>query len=233
MNMLEITLFLFNILLIVVIVVVYVKLTLLVKNQGIQIQLLLKHEKEGFRIKEGMAPAQRWSNAQKFAGMDNGLMPSDKQSALKSKYVQSLTSERGDRRFDYLLPGSNSSVQTPAESNEPDLGGEVIDQPSQNMPESTPVNDQPINSEELNKVNAGAYADVGFKDNAQPDTSGMPVEDQRGVTDGSKESYYCGSNTRLCPSFMENGKFTIANKYQKDGNSSSKEGFRPRPRYNA
>ena len=231
--MLEITLFLFNILLIVVIVVVYVKLTFLVKNQGLQIQLLLKHDKEGFRVKEGMAPAQRWANAAKYVGMENGLLPSDKQSQLKTKYVQSLTSERGDRRFDYLLPGANIAGQTPAESNEPSVGGEVVEQPNAAPVESTSIADQPINSEEAAKASANAMADVGFKDTAQPDTSGMPVEDQRGVNEGGKEPYYCGSNTRVCPSFMENGKFTIANKYQKDGNSSSKEGFRPRPRYNA
>ena len=105
MNMSEITLFLFNILLIVVIIAVYVKLSYMIKQQGFQISVLLKHEKEGF--KEAMSPAQRWTKARKYRTSPNGLLPSDKQPKETLPFMRETTTERGDRAMDYLLPESS------------------------------------------------------------------------------------------------------------------------------
>ena len=101
----EITLFLFNILLIVVIIAVYVKLSYMIKQQGFQISVLLKHEKEGF--KEAMSPAQRWTKARKYRTSPNGLLPSDKQPKETLPFMRETTTERGDRAMDYLLPESS------------------------------------------------------------------------------------------------------------------------------
>lgn len=219
MELTEITLFLFNILLIVVIIVVYVKLTYMVKNQGLQIQLLLKHEKEGFRIKEAMAPAQREGLAAKYVGMENGLMPSTNQSTYKPKGVNAMTSERGDRPMSYMLPGATNT------------GGNEITVPStgENEAVTSALN---VSQEDLVKAGAGATASVDFHDNSIPDTSDLPATVQTGMSEPNKEGY-CGSNTRVCPSFMSGGSFMVSHANQKDGISTSKEGFRPRSRYNS
>ena len=219
MELAEITLFLFNILLIIIIVVVYVKLTLMVKNQGLQIQLLLKHEKEGFRIKEAMAPAQRESLASKYVGMENGLVPSDKQYKGSPKYKTALTSERGDRAMSYMLPGAN-------------VGGGEIETPIVNSEAiGSALN---VSQEDLIKAGAGAIASTDFHDNSTPSTEDLPVQDQRGVVEEPNKEGFCGGNTRVCPSFMSSGdSFMVSHMNQKDGISTSKEGFRPRSRYNA
>ena len=101
MNMLELALFLFNILLIIIIIAVYVKLTYMVKQQGFQISVLLKHDKEAF--KEAMSPAQRWTRARKYRTSPNGLLPSDKQPTEILPYLEEATDERGDRSMSYML----------------------------------------------------------------------------------------------------------------------------------
>lgn len=101
MNMLELALFLFNILLIIIIIAVYVKLTYMVKQQGFQISVLLKHDKEAF--KEAMSPAQRWTRARKYRTSPNGLLPSDKQPTEILPYLEEATDERGDRPMSYML----------------------------------------------------------------------------------------------------------------------------------
>ena len=217
--MLEITLFLFNILLIVVIIVVYVKLTFMVKNQGLQIQLLLKHDKEGFRVKEGMAPAQRYGMAAKYVGMENGLMPSFNQNTKKSKYQQAMTSERGDRPMSYMLPGASNSAS---------IGGEEVKSSSGNNEAVTSALN--VTQEDLIKAGANAISSTDFHDNSTPDTSELPATVQTGLVEANKEGY-CGGNTRVCPGFLENGSFIVSHKNQKDGISTSKEGFRPRNRY--
>ena len=106
--MTETTLFLFNILLIVVIITVYVRLSFAIKQQGFQISVLLKHDKEGF--KEAMSPAQRWTRARKFRTSPNGLLPSDKQPTETLPYMSEATSERGDRAMSYMLPSGDSGL---------------------------------------------------------------------------------------------------------------------------
>ena len=105
--MVEITLFLFNILLIIVIVATYIKLSFMIKQQGLQISVLLKHEKEGF--KEAMSPAQRWTKARKFRTSPNGLAPSWKQPTETLPYLDSASNSRGDRAMSYLIAGSGGS----------------------------------------------------------------------------------------------------------------------------
>ena len=111
--MLEITLFLFNILLIVIIIATYIKLSFMIKQQGFQISVLLKHEKEGF--KEAMSPAQRWTKARKYRTSQNGLMPSWNQPTESLPYLSETTSERGDRPMSYMLPESSTGLNISSE----------------------------------------------------------------------------------------------------------------------
>ena len=106
----ETTLFLFNILLIVVIIAIYVKLSYTIKQQGFQISVLLKQDKEGF--KEAMSPAQRWTRARKYRTSNNGLMPSWNQPKEKLPYLDEATSERGDRSMSYMLGNSKLDVSS-------------------------------------------------------------------------------------------------------------------------
>jgi hypothetical protein len=106
MNMLEITLFLFNILLIVVIIAVYIKLSFVIKQQGFQISVLLKHDREAF--KEAMSPAQRWTKAAKYAKLNNGLMPSGERITVDEVEAYEASNERGDRPMSYLIPENSS-----------------------------------------------------------------------------------------------------------------------------
>ena len=103
--MTELTMFLFNILLIIVIIAVYIKLSFAIKQQGFQISVLLKHDKEGF--KEAMSPAQRWTKARKYRTSPNGLLPSDKQPSEALPVMSELSSERGDRAMSYMLPNGS------------------------------------------------------------------------------------------------------------------------------
>lgn len=105
--MTELTMFLFNILLIVVIIAVYIKLSFAIKQQGFQISVLLKHDKEGF--KEAMSPAQRWTKARKYRTSPNGLLPSDKQPSEALPVMSELSSERGDRAMSYMMPSGSGS----------------------------------------------------------------------------------------------------------------------------
>lgn len=101
MNPLLITLVLFNILLVLVIVVVFIRMNHLIRDQGFQIQVLLKHNKEAF--KEAMSPAQRFAKARKYAGEPNGLLPSDKQMLEKHAYEVESLNQRGDYPMPFLL----------------------------------------------------------------------------------------------------------------------------------
>ena len=104
----ELTLFFVNILLVIVIIAVYVKLSIVIKQQGFQISVLLKHDKEAF--KEAMSPAQRWTKARKFRTSPNGLLPSDKQPTETLPYMSEASSERGDRAMSYMLPSGGSGL---------------------------------------------------------------------------------------------------------------------------
>lgn len=200
MEIIEITLFLFNILLVFVIITTYVKLNNMVKNHGTQLQLILKN-KEGFKVKEAMSPAQRFSNAAKYVGKYNGLLPEDKQSTGTSSLTFPFTNDRGDRSMSYLLPESKAA-EVPAE------------------PVQSALN---VSPEDALKAGAGAIAGTDFDDNSIPSTEGLPAEVQSGVREN-----FCGANTRACPTV---GPVHVRNELQTGGISTGKEGFRPRLRY--
>lgn len=101
MNPVLITLVLLNILLVLVIIVVFIRITYTIKDQGFQIAVLLKHNKEAF--KEAMSPAQRYAKARKYAGLQNSLLPSDKQVLEQHAYEQETLNQRGDIPMPFLL----------------------------------------------------------------------------------------------------------------------------------
>lgn len=185
--MLEITLFLFNILLIVVIIAVYIKLSFMIKQQGFQISVLLKHDKEGF--KEAMSPAQRWTKARKYRTSQNGLIPSWNQPTETLPYLGEASSERGDRSMSYML-ANESSINV---ANESGLN---------NIADETGLN---ITNEEALKSGAGAIGGSGYDSSVSvPDTSSLPAETQTGVinTETADPTNF-SPNPRVSPSFLE------------------------------
>lgn len=65
---------LFAFLLIIVVACMLVRLYFMIRDQGVQISILLKHEKEGF------VPAQRWAQREAWSNLGtNKLMPGNKQ----------------------------------------------------------------------------------------------------------------------------------------------------------
>ena len=70
---------LFAFLLIIVVACMLVRLYFMIRDQGVQISILLKHEKEGF------IPAQRWAQRESWSNLgSNKLMPSNKQYVTKN-----------------------------------------------------------------------------------------------------------------------------------------------------
>ena len=172
--MVEITLFLFNILLIIVIVATYIKLSFMIKQQGLQISVLLKHEKEGFGVKEAMSPAQRWTKARKFRTSPNGLAPSWKQPTETLPYLDSASNSRGDRAMSYLIAGSGGSGLNITEEEALKSGAGAI---------------------------GGSGYDSSV---SVPDTSALPAETQTGVIDTEKtDPANFNTNPRASPSFLE------------------------------
>lgn len=178
MNLLEITIFLVNVLLVVVIVAAFVHLRQRIDDQGLKIQLLLTHEKEGF------SPAQRIGMAAKYNDQPNALMPSFNQSiAENTEWKPTMTNERGDRKISHLLPST-------AETSTKTISETVTETIS-------------ATAEELAKAGSSAAADVTFNDTSLPDTSDEPVTVQQGVI----EEGFAGSNTRAAPPFLSSGAF--------------------------
>lgn len=209
----EVTIFLCNVLLIIIIVAAYVKLSLMVKNQGTQIQVLLKHDRERFSTKEAMAPALRYGGAASASSIGNRLMPEGRVQELTREPL-ALNFPRGNVSVDYMLGKRDDSI-----------GGEQIDKQTtfDDAVDSALV----VSDEEKIKAGATSIAATDFIDNSMPDTSQLPAEVQTGVVD-PKEAYGCGGNTRVCPSFLSNGSFRVDNQLQSNGNSTSKDGFRVR-----
>lgn len=175
MEMKEITLFLFNILLIIVIVAIYIKLSFAIKQQGFQISVLLKNDKEGF------SPVQRFTAARKYRNASNGLMPSWKQPTGESCYLSEATSERGDRPMKYMLASKGNGRRSG---------------------ESSGLN---ITTEEALKSGAGAIGGSGYDSSVSvPDTSALPAETQTGVinTETADPTNF-SPNPRVSPSFLE------------------------------
>lgn len=108
MSLIEITLFIFNILMILAIIGVYVALSRAIKQQGDEMRIIIHSEREAF--KEAMSPAQRWTRARKYRDAQNGLMPSWNQPKDNRPIMSMSTTERGDRPMSYLMLGGNEQT---------------------------------------------------------------------------------------------------------------------------
>lgn len=183
--MLEITLFLFNILLIVIIIAVYIKLSFMIKQQGFQISVLLKHDKEGF--KEAMSPAQRWTKARKYRTSQNGLTPSWNQPTETLPYLDEASSERGDRPMSYMLSnetGLNITNEDALKSGAGAIGGSGYDS-SVSVPDTSglPAETQTgvINTETADPTN--------FSPNPRVSPSFLETSTTFAPNEGSQERY--------------------------------------------
>lgn len=128
MHTLNTTLVLFNLFLITLIICAYVKISYVIKQQGLQISVLLKQEKEGF--KEALSPAQRWTMARKYRTSQNGLTPSWKQPTEVLPYMEAETNMRGDKPMSYLVrsnSGINITPEDAMKSGAGAIGGTTFD----------------------------------------------------------------------------------------------------------
>lgn len=165
----ELMLILLNALLIVIIIAVYVRLHMVIKQQGFQISVLLKHEKEAF--KEGMSPAMRIVRARQMKDQTNYLLPSDKQAAYTSD---------ADATFNVPYRGSDLGHILPKKAAEP----VKVEEPKK-VEEVIPV-------DVAAKVGAGTLQDVKIDSTGEiPMTNTLPVEKQSGVAtaDVSAEAF--------------------------------------------
>lgn len=91
MDLAELTIILFDILLVMLIIAMYVKLSNVTKKV------------------ETFTPAQRWTWARKYRTEPNYLMPSNKQPTEKKPFLNEATNNRGDRSMKYMLEKSQRS----------------------------------------------------------------------------------------------------------------------------
>lgn len=227
----EIALFLCNILLIIIIISAFIKLHLLVRHQGRQMQqieVLLRHDKERFE-KEAMSNYQRYASAAIHSERGNHLMTEDKVWQTTPGAIKMVSGGRFNNSVDYLLKSRDQKAGALEET--PSPGGDKVEEPAAEQPPSNAVPGVlDVTEEEKAKANANATKDVEFVDNAVPDTSNLPVETASGVIDKPKEGY-CGGNTRCSPPFLGNGSFMVSHKNSRGGNSTSKDGFRPNSKH--
>ena len=168
---------LFAFLLIIVIACMLVKLYFMIRDQGIQISVLLKREKEGY------VPAQRWNMREAWSNAGpNLLMPSDKQYKTNNNLLLSTSSRTWEPS--HILP---SDKLTRVKSNESGINGIV--QTAKEVGAS--VEDTLVSG-------AGALAQANVKRENIPFREDLPAIDQRGVIENPVSSF----SERQSPSFL-------------------------------
>lgn len=102
MGAVETILYIFGVLLVVVIIAVLVRLHFIIEQQGVQISILLKHEKEGFSAYD------RWVKQHNYSKLPNHLMPSDKANPgrVGNEWASANTRAQGQC---FLVPESKQS----------------------------------------------------------------------------------------------------------------------------
>lgn len=201
--MLELTLFLVNVLLIIIIITVYVKLSMTIKNQGTQFAILLKQEKEAF--KEAMSPAMRISRARRNKDEVNQLMPS----WHKNPEYDGPSFEPTYRGADAskLMPTPKTIVAEP-ETSAADVPAEITN----------------VTVEEVGAINPNAISAVGELENVKAAEAAVPEPAiqtdivQSGVLSEEElkqESY--SVNPRVASSIIGMGSFSSKNKVGRKG----------------
>lgn len=194
--MTEVLLGLVIVLLVIIIIVAIVRLFQLIKQQGIQIAILLKHEKEAF--KEGMSPAMRIMRARAMKEHTNYLLPSEKQALYKVEDDSKFSVPYRGSNIDHLLPsGRKAAVEEKAPVKQ-----EVV------VPEH-------VTEEEALKAGSNTLGLVQVDTTGiPPSTAELPVETQSGVVIPSADEKFTVNGRAGAPVMLKNGTVTTPNSYK-------------------
>lgn len=195
--MTEVLLGLVIVLLVIIIIVAIVRLFQLIKQQGIQIAILLKHEKEAF--KEGMSPAMRLMRARAMKEQTNYLLPSEKQSLYKVEEDAKFSVPYRGSNIDHLLPSGRK--------------GEVVEEQSPVKQEV--VVPENVSEEEALKAGSNTLGLVQIDTTGvPPSTAELPVETQSGVVIPSGDEKFTVNGRAGAPVMLRNGTVTTPNSYK-------------------
>lgn len=250
-TVLQVFLWLLCIFAIVAIIIVYVKLKLLIKQNGEQLRLIIQKEKFG---KEGFAviPSQLSAMASKYNKIPNQMLPTAQAEDWCKSSQPPWSVVNNDRYGPQPWLQSNyagkygSNVGTASAENAPDLGANsaplVVSQDNVSneisglanpnldvsQAETSVLN---VTEEDAKKAGRGQLDNMGFVDNQPVDSAG-PVITQTGVNpEGFAAKEMFTMNTRACPPTICSEHFMVDRKYSRGNISSNPEGFRPRVRY--
>lgn len=194
----ELMLILINVLLVVIIIAVYVRVSMTIKQQGFQIAVLLKHDKEAY--KEAMSPAMRIMRAKQMKNTTNYLLTADKRAEYEAAE---------DPIFSVPYRGSNTEQLLGRKRQE--VAEEVPVQAPVQQPVQAPVAELPpaevITGEEavqtglnqLNTISIDTSKDV-------PMTNELPVEIQSGIAPVNTTQETFSVNGRANAGLMFGGK---------------------------
>lgn len=165
-------------LLIVVIATMLVRLYLMVRDQGLQIQILLKNDKESF------VQAQRWNTREAWSRAGpNQLMPTDKQYVTKGQSALS-TSTRTWQPCHIL---TSEQLQKQKAASESGIAG--VAETAKEVGESV---------ETTLMSGGGALSGTNVKRETVVFTDDLPATDQRGVNETTNDMY----SERQSPAFL-------------------------------
>lgn len=247
-TVLQVFLWLLCIFAIVAIIIVYVKLKLLIKQNGEQLRLIVQKNKEGFAV----IPSQLAAMASKYNKVPNQMLPtaqaedwckssqppfsvinSDRygpQPWLSATYGGAFGSNVGTASAENSIDlGANSAPLVVSQDNvSNEISGLANPNLDTSQAETSVLN---VSEEDAKKAGRGQLDNMGFVDNQPVDSAG-PVITQSGVNpEGFAAKEMFTMNTRACPPTISSGHFMVDRKYSRGNISSNPEGFRPRSRY--
>lgn len=177
----ETVIFLFGVFLIVAIIAVLVKIYYIVEHQGVQLQILLKHDKETFVPWKSRAQVQNMSSVYR-----NQLLPDNKQLTPNPRHMLTINNQRALKPCQAL-----TTEQLKRYENADGLAEHA-----------TKANELNITTEESLKTGNLSTMDVNVQSNYVEDEG--PAIDQTGVIQESNQTVtenFTG-NHRINPSFL-------------------------------
>lgn len=200
----ETVLFILGVFLIVLIIGMLIKIYYVVEQHGLQISVLLKHEKEGFVPWRNRAIVQNLSSNYK-----NELLPGDKQLEPNRANMLAINNQRAQRPFQAL---TTEQLQRYPALKPDGLAGHADKAEELN-----------ITTEDSLKTGNLSGMDVNVQSNYIPDDG--PAIDQTGIIQDSENNEAIAENFsgnhRVNPSFLSS-----MTKGFKQGNESSKNRYR-------
>lgn len=191
MGPIELVIFAIGVLVVVTIIAILVRLHYIIQQQGIQISILLKHEKEGYT--PWMRHVRQYNYSQNY---NNDLIPSDKQIKLTNKKyaINNTRAMQPSQALDTNQLANYSSIPV----NDDGLAGHVD--------KSQDLNISPVDSMQAGNLDSVDYVKQTNYNDSQENA---PAVDQSGVVNTDitnsqqfKESMMTG-NQRSYPAFIE------------------------------